>query len=1408
MKKFIFSLSALAALLLAGSCQRENLEPAQQGGTVTYTVQVPGDLATKASSERFELIYEVYRDNNTLIYESVEPILFDQNGKVELSLEFVKDQNFTVLFWAQKEGSEVYNVDNLQAVTLNTGLKSNDGMAEVFAGTDSVANCESDLGGNVVLVRPVAQLNIATTAAGLQLGTTATVTPKQSMVIVDGLYDTYNVATGNAGTKASRTYAGPTDDTQNVPGTDFKNGYKLMATNYLGFIPQAGDNVEVTFTIYTENDGNIEHTVSNVPVKANYQTNILGNLISAAADYKVTLENWADAGKDMDVLTDGLVKNINGDYEVSSVNGLAYAINNLFVDANGVANAKTFYVKPGLYDMAQQAINDITVTSGTLKVYDTEAVVTRSATIGSGSVVIKGLKKALIQKVGEDATVFFSGITVTDFNGADDAAALVQNNEGKVVLAGCDIDNEEGQNTELVGDGNDPVEVEKGKEEAGKLIYTAEQLAAAFKDESVESIALGADIVLENTLVFPEGRTATLDLRGWELTIADPDKVATTYALNNHGTLTIKDSYATGSVNASGIYNGFVDGGENISTAKLTIEGGTFNALGTNGGAAVFNYGIAKINSGNFTSIGGYSLNNQSGASMTIADGVMANNGIYNTGATLTINGGNIEGNRSGCHVVYSWDSTVTINGGTIHNNNSGNSTLMSAGTSVMTVNDGTFSIKDGRVEGNGNTWTSCLTDTQNTARLTINGGTFNGGFRVQGGTTMEITDGIFNDVVGSGYNVYEGATVVITGGSYNFDVNKWCHKDYKAVKNAETAMWDVVAKVYVAKIGEDGYESLNEAVAAVQDDETITLVANETFTEANRTHNTGAWYDGLYYIGDKSFTIDLGGNTISQNGAVNDYLLNFKNEGAKANTITLKNGTIDAGTAAFCAICTSSIQENELTINTKNINIINNMSNGSTIKLRGGAILNVNEGTIITGKNSYLGIESVASTVNIYDGAEIYMNGTSSYNGCLVGACAGGTVNVHGGYGKGVKGGFIAMTSGGTINVYGGEWIANTDGSIGDNSNLYVLTAQSNKNESGFVCGAFINVEGGTFRGGMDAWVLNNAPEEVAELNISGGNFNADPTNYLVEGYIATAGDDGIYIVSEKPKPAAKVGNTEYGTIDEAIEKWTNGSTLTLLSDVTLSDVVTLKSTEHHILNLSTFTMTAAIGKNAFEIKACGTGDAERTAITIKADAENPGGINAGNKCIVYYKYADGGISGNDRPIIKIEGGVFNGSTSAWGTAGIYTIGSEARKCATLNISGGTFNCSINGSGKSKLLISGGVFNYSVGSQGDSTALRLISGGTFKTLGFMTADSNNTKFWFGTSMGNSNVGLYINDDNYLVVGGPVITEFGDKFAAKATNATKWSSYLQYSSAAANGLYYTDADMAIEKHGEANVVLK
>ena len=43
--------SALAGLFLAASCQQENLEPAAKGNAVTFTVEAPAALQTKAITD-------------------------------------------------------------------------------------------------------------------------------------------------------------------------------------------------------------------------------------------------------------------------------------------------------------------------------------------------------------------------------------------------------------------------------------------------------------------------------------------------------------------------------------------------------------------------------------------------------------------------------------------------------------------------------------------------------------------------------------------------------------------------------------------------------------------------------------------------------------------------------------------------------------------------------------------------------------------------------------------------------------------------------------------------------------------------------------------------------------------------------------------------------------------------------------------------------------------------------------------------------------------------------------------------------------------------------------------------------------------------------------------------------------
>lgn len=953
MKKLIFSLSALAALLLAGSCQRENLEPVQQGGTVTYTVQVPGALATKTATENYELIYQVYRETQ-VGSETAEPIYkgtetFSGNS-VNLPLEFVKGQNFVVLFWAQKVGLTAYNTGNLRNVTLNSGLTANQENYEVFAGMDEVSNCESSNNGNVKLVRPIAQLNIATDAEGLKLGNTD-VYLISSFVTVKGLSTTYNVYNK----AVSETLSDVQFSVAAVP--DGKLGttdYTYVAMNYIGFIDANGTTVDVDFTVKTS-EGDIAHSVSSVPVKPNYKTNIIGNLITATDNYKVTLGAWGDGETNVEVVA------------VSTAQEL------------------------------QEAINEIQ-------------------------------------------------------NGA----------EGNIILEG---------NIDLGA------------------------LAGLISTKADEPVAPTYGLLI------PAGKTLVLDLNG--NTLAQTVSQTGAYSMiQNNGNLTIIDSKGTGKI----AYGDTGNGGNYVS-----------NTIG-NSGTLVIESGLIENNSSATVAANGYPHPIDNSGELIINGGTLTNNAHYSS-------------MRIWC--TTDDDTSVTINGGTFNGSIDYQTPNSAPNKGSLIINGGTF---------NADTYTKCAVrllgfgaDVDEMLGY-INGGTFNGEIALKNWAGAEFNSQVF----------------YITGGQFSVDPSAFVVDGYPVeAPETEDGYFTIGEYTTVAKIGDQEYGSLRAAVAAVEEGGTITLIANETFTKANRYNNGGYW-DGLGYSGDKSFTIDLGGYTISQDGALNDYLVWIKNVGSKENTITFKNGTMDAGKTAYCALCTASSHENKLTVNLEDITLINDNSNGSTVKIRTGSELNVKAGTKIIGKNSYLGIENWKADVNIYDGAEIYMNGTASYNGCLVGVGGNGTVNVYGGYGKGVSGGLIAMTSGGTINAMGGEWIANTDGTFA-NSNKSVLVAQSDKQYNAGAGNAVVNVTGGTYKGGYNCY--GNAVGD-AQINIKGGNFNANPETYVVKGYVAKE-ENGIYVVSKKPE--ATVNGTSYGTLAEAVAAAKAGETVTVIDDVTLSSELAL---------------------------------------------------------------------------------------------------------------------------------------------------------------------------------------------------------------------------------------------------------
>ena len=486
MKKLFYSAAVMALAFFAASCQQENLEPVSGGNTVTYTVQVPEALATKALGDEIgavnELVYEVYRtegervdaftDADNLLYHKTTPIT---DGVATFTLELINNQNFTVLFWAHTKDNGVYNADNLTEVKIESPDVANNVNAQAFVGRDYVVNCVSDAAGKVTLTRPVAQLNLGTTEASLTAFETP-ITISGSSVIVEGLSTTYDVAALSAGQVTADEYV-YTEATR--PNANLKVGstsYVYVAMNYVGFAANTGSTVKVSYDINTS-EGKISNTIENVPVKPNYRTNIVGNLITSTSNYTVELDReWAtDGNGNMDVINNGIVKNVNGDYEVSNAAGLAYAMNTLFAEGGN------FYLTASEYDLTNYHVSVPTISQDVvLNIYGETPVITRAATTYAGVTII-GLDGAFLPEVAEGATVTISGVTLKAEEGEE--TVLVGKNNGTVIVSETVAD-------KFVADGNAAIRAD---------VKSVDELNAALAAGAAE-INLAGDIETETII--------------------------------------------------------------------------------------------------------------------------------------------------------------------------------------------------------------------------------------------------------------------------------------------------------------------------------------------------------------------------------------------------------------------------------------------------------------------------------------------------------------------------------------------------------------------------------------------------------------------------------------------------------------------------------------------------------------------------------------------------------------------------------------------------------------------------------------------------------------------------------------------------------------------------------------------
>ena len=344
MKKILLFASALAGLFLAGSCQKENFESA--GNTVTFTVEAPGAIATKTIADGLnvdEVHYAVYKTHSGVDYSIDDSGAIDgplaqgvvpmENKRASIDFDLLQDQEFTVIFWAQVKDAGHYDLGDLRTIKVATSVMGNDETRAAFYARYDFSTYEHK-DHVVTLKRPFAQLNLLTTAESLtpvQTGQTQgyTIDVKKSEVVVAGLADTFNTLTGLA-PEGEAKFVFQMADTPEEQGQEtlVVNGkaYHYVSMNYF-FVPQDEKLVDIKYTVSTDK-GDIKNEIVSVPVKENYRTNVIGNLLTKESTFEIVVDADFDGQELVEVWDQREVsepaKNAEGQYVISTASELAW----------------------------------------------------------------------------------------------------------------------------------------------------------------------------------------------------------------------------------------------------------------------------------------------------------------------------------------------------------------------------------------------------------------------------------------------------------------------------------------------------------------------------------------------------------------------------------------------------------------------------------------------------------------------------------------------------------------------------------------------------------------------------------------------------------------------------------------------------------------------------------------------------------------------------------------------------------------------------------------------------------------------------------------------------------------------------------------------------------------------------
>ena len=463
---------------------------------------------------------------------------------------------------------------------------------------------------------------------------------------------------------------------------------------------------------------------------------------------------------------------------------------------------------------------------------------------------------------------------------------------------------------------------------------------------------------------------------------------------------------------------------------------------------------------------------------------------------------------------------------------------------------------------------------------------------------------------------------VSISGGTFSSAVDKsLCANGYIPTQNAD-GTYGVKEGKYVAEIGSQGYESLQEAIGAAQDGQTVTLLADAAED----------------VVISKSITLDLGGKTLTNTNVGKATI------SVQSGTVTVKNGNVKGGTGYYNI---EAKKDANLTLT----DVTATAGNTGSSMIDNWGTLTITSGTYNGGLNVVKSEED--SKLTITGGTFELSYATNGYTGVIFAY--------------------------GDTTISGGEFIQSLTTTGRWNHPTVVLTGVVEGHT------AITRVTGGHFVNKMSGESIFRGVGKATSDNfkVSGGTFNKSiPDAYCADGFIPTKNADGTYGVKEG-QYVAEIGSKKYETLADAIRLAAKGRTITLLADVEQNTQLTIDKSITLDLNGKTIKNTADIWgdnanailsiKNGAKVTITGNGtiDAKEndcyTINVVKGDLTIENGTFYGNVSVVQL----------EEGTLSVKGGTFD-LHQKWEGSSMYLFNciDEAYVDGSANvaISGGTF--------------------------------------------------------------------------------------------------------------------------------------